>query len=107
MLGSKARALTYLSLAAVALAGAGDLALVTARGSQAPGWAHWWCSASGLHPSRHGQVTAGPTGTLLGFLKAVAPHWPHILPIFVALGTLVYLRRADARFHAPEGAGVG
>jgi hypothetical protein len=103
MLSPKSRTLAYLSLVVLALGAAGDLVLVTAQGSQAPGWAHWWCSASGLHTSApHGQATAGLVGTMLGFLEALAPHWPHILPIFVALGTLVYLRRANARFRGHE-----
>lgn len=94
----KRRGLVSLSLAFVAVGAAGDLVLLTARGARSPGLAHWWCSASALH--QHGGGTSpGLTGALLGPLGAVAPHWPHILPIVVALATLLYLRRADARYR--------
>jgi integral membrane sensor domain MASE1 len=101
VLGPKRRALISLTLALVAVGASADLALLTARGSGAPGWAHWWCSASALR-QHGGQSSGGLTATLLGYLRAVAPHWPHILPIVTALATLVYLRRANARYHAHE-----
>jgi hypothetical protein len=99
------RALLSLSLLLVALLAAGDWLLVTARGSQAPTWAHWWCSASGSSLSaRHGSGTStGLLARLLDSLVALLPHWPHILPIVAALATLVYLRRANARYHSSHG----
>ena len=85
----------------VALAAAVDLVLLTAWGSRAPVWSHLWCSPSALHASaRHGGSVGGFVATLVSSLRALVPHWPHILPIFLALATLVYLRRADARHHA-------
>lgn len=99
MAGLRRRALVSLALVFVALGAAGDLALLTARGSQAPGWAHWWCSPSALR-QHGGGASSGLTATLLGSLRAVGPHWLHILPIVVALAALVYLRRANARYRA-------
>jgi hypothetical protein len=97
----KRRALVCLTLALVALGEGGDLILLTARGSQAPGWAHWWCSPSALH-QRGGGGSSGLMATLLGTLRAVGPHWLHILPIVVALAALLYLRRANMRYRAGE-----
>ncbi len=101
MVGVRRRALLSLALAFIALGAAGDLALLTARGSQAPGWAHWWCSPAALR-QHGGGGSSGLVGTLLSSLKAVGPHWLHILPIVAALATLVYLRRANARYRAGE-----
>ncbi len=39
---------------------------------------------------------------LLDSLGTLAPHWPHILPIVAALATLVYLRRANARYNSSQ-----
>jgi hypothetical protein len=94
------RGLACLTLALLVLGAGGDLILLTARGSQAPGWAHWWCSPSTLH--QHGGASSGLVAKLLGSLGAMGPHWPHILPIVVALAALVYLRRANARYRAGE-----
>jgi hypothetical protein len=95
------RTLLALMLLLAALLAAGDLLLLTVRGSRAPAWAHLWCSASKLHPaSGHaGQGPGGPLTTLLDSLRAVVPHWPHILPLLVALATLIYLWRANARYQ--------
>jgi integral membrane sensor domain MASE1 len=101
VLGPKRRALITLTLALVVLGASADLVLLTARGAGAPGWAHWWCSASALR-QHGGQSSSGLTASLLGSLRAIAPHWPHILPIVAASATLVYLRRANARYHANE-----
>jgi hypothetical protein len=101
VLGLKRRTLASLSVTLAALVAAGDLLLLTARGARAPAWAHWWCSASGLHPaSRHGGQAHSLVATLLGCLGTVLPHWPHILPLVVAVTTLVYLWRANAHYHA-------
>jgi hypothetical protein len=35
-------------------------------------------------------------------MSLLLPHWPHILPIILALWTLVYLWRANARYRASE-----
>lgn len=104
MLGPRRRALLSLTLALIALGASVDLALLAARGSQAPSWAHWWCSASALR-QHGGQSSGGLTATLLGSLRAIVPHWPHILPIVAALATLVYLRRANTRYHANDARG--
>jgi hypothetical protein len=103
--GLKRRAPVSFAIALAALATASDLLLLTARGSHAPAWAHWWCSASGLHPfPQHGeQASGGLVSTPFDSMGALLPHWPHILPIVMALATLIYLWRANARYHACEG----
>ncbi len=90
------RALASLALAAIAIASAVDCALAVAGGSNAPAWSHWWCSPAALRSASRGVGQGGPFG-VLGLLRELAPHWPHILPVVIALATLVYLRRADAR----------
>lgn len=104
MLSPRRRALLSLTLALLALGASADLALLVARGAGAPSWAHWWCSASALR-QHGGQSSGGLTATLLSSLKGIAPHWPHILPIVAALATLVYLRRANARYHVNDARG--
>lgn len=94
----KRRALLVAALVFVAVGATCDLLLLTARGAQAPAWAHLWCSPSAL--SHHGGRSATGLAALLGYAKALTPHWPHILPIVIALATLVYLKRANARYHA-------
>lgn len=94
----KRRALLAASLAFIAFGASFDLLLLTARGSKAPAWAHLWCSPSTRSHSGGGSGTG--VGAVLGYAKALVPHWPHILPIVVALATLVYLRWANARYHA-------
>jgi hypothetical protein len=98
------KTLVSLAVAFVVLGAAFDLLLLLAWGARAPGWSHWLCSPA-FHTSAHhrGQpVGDGLAATLLSSAKALAPHWPHILPIAIALATLVYLRRANARYHAGE-----
>jgi hypothetical protein len=97
------KTLVSLAVALVALGAAFDLLLLLAWGSRAPAWSHWLCSPA-FHTSAHprGQPVGGLAATLLTFLKTLAPHWPHILPIAIALATLVYLHRANARYHAGE-----
>jgi len=94
----KRRALLMASLVFVVLGASFDLLLLTARGSKAPAWAHLWCSPSAS--SHHGGGSGTGVGAVLGYAKALIPHWPHILPIAVALATLLYLKRANARYHA-------
>jgi hypothetical protein len=98
-------ALFSLSLLLLALLAAGDWLLVTSRGSQAPRWAHWWCSASGSSLSaRHGsEPSPSLLARLFDSLAALLPHWPHILPIVAALATLLYLWRANARYDSSRG----
>jgi hypothetical protein len=93
--------LTRIALALVALAATLDWMLLVARGPSSPAWAHWWCSPSALHATPR-VAGGGLAATLLDSLRTIAPHWPHILPILLALVTLVYLRRADARYHAHD-----
>jgi hypothetical protein len=54
-------------------------------------WSHWWCSASAAHGGTVHHLSAG----------LLLAHWPHFLPILLALATLVYLHRANRRYHAP------
>ncbi len=84
----------------IAVGAIGDVLLLAARGSQAPAWAHLWCSPSVL--SHHGGGSGTGLAALLGYAKTLSPHWPHILPMLAALATLVYLKRANARHHAQE-----
>jgi hypothetical protein len=96
----KRRASLAAALVFVAVGATCDLLLLVARGSQAPAWAHLWCSPSAL--SHNGGRSGTGLTALLDYAKALTPHWPHILPILVALATLVYLKRANARYHARE-----
>jgi hypothetical protein len=96
------KALLSLLLVLVALLEASDWLLLNARGSHAPAWAHWWCSATGSSPLA-GHASHPPTSLfahLTGALSVLLPHWPHVVPIVVALATLVYLHRANARYHS-------
>ena len=95
------RALLAATLVFIAMGATFDLLLLAARGAKVPAWAHLWCSPAAL--SHHGGRPATGLVALLGYAKALAPHWPHILPIVLALATLVYLKRANTRYHAREG----
>ncbi len=99
----RGRTLVFLSLAVAVLGGVFDLVLLLAWGARAPAWSHWFCSpafhASARHPEHQ---VGGLAATLLASLKALVPHWPHIMPIAVALTTLVYLRRANVRYHTDK-----
>jgi hypothetical protein len=78
--------------------------VLLAHASQTPAWVHWLCSPAALHSSTL-HVGPGLSGLLtraLGTLEVLLAHWPHILPILLALWTLVYLWRANARYHAGE-----
>jgi hypothetical protein len=81
--------------AAVALASMATLAV----GQRAHGWVHWLCSPGVLGSAAH-SVHAG--GIPARALTAVEIHWPHFLPALLALATLVYLSRANARHRAHE-----
>jgi hypothetical protein len=70
------------------------LTLVEGRG--APGWAHWLCSPAALRSAVHAVRGSGVPTTLLTVLEV---HWPHVIPIVVGLGTLVYLWRANALYY--------
>ena len=100
------RTLLFPAVALAGLLAVGDLLILTARGARAPAWAHLWCSPSSLHSaSRHGEQAAGGfLAALPGFLRTILPHWPHILPVVIALATLVYLWRANARYQAHRSA---
>jgi hypothetical protein len=63
-----------------------------ALGKRAPGWSHWLCSPASLRSAVHSVGSGG--------LRALEVHWPHFLPILVGLATLVYLWRANARYHS-------
>jgi hypothetical protein len=90
--------------AVLAVVGIGEWSVLLAHASQAPTWVHWLCSPSALHPSvlRVGPGLGGLLARALNILRIVLPHWPHILPILVALWTLGYLWRANARYQAGE-----
>ncbi len=81
--------------AAVALGSIATLAI----GQGAHGWVHWLCSPGVLGSAAH-SVRASGIGAKA--LTALEIHWPHFLPALLALATLVYLSRANARYRAQE-----
>lgn len=100
------RTAAYCSLALAALVVGLEPLLVQSLGSSAPGWSHWLCSAHSAASGSHagGGALLGDGGGLGGALHTtlavLAVHWPHFLPIVLALGALVYLWRADAAWRA-------
>jgi hypothetical protein len=90
--------------AVLAIVGIGEWSVLLAHASQTPTWVHWLCSPSALRPSvlHVGPGLSGLLTRVLGTLEVLLPHWPHILPILVALWTLLYLWRANAQHHAGE-----
>jgi hypothetical protein len=98
------RTVTHCALALAALAVGLEPLLVRSLGNRAPGWSHWLCSA---HSAASGSHASGGWlgGILHTTLAALAVHWPHFLPIVLALGTMVYLWRADAAWRAVEAPG--
>lgn len=95
--------------AVLAVVGIGEWSVLLAHASQTPAWVHWLCSPSALHQSvlHVGPGLSGLLTRVLGTVEVLLPHWPHILPILLALWTLVYLRRANGRYQAGEvGAGA-
>jgi hypothetical protein len=94
------RTATHLLLAASATAVALEPLLTIAQGSHTPAWAHWLCSPA-LRSAVH---TVGGRGLGTTLLTALEVHWPHFLPILLGLATLVYLYRANMRYHAQDDA---
>jgi hypothetical protein len=94
------RQVVSLALALVAAAIVAEPLVTIAGGSGSPGWAHWLCSPAALHSAAHAVRGSGIGATLLTALKV---HWPHFLPILPGLATLVYLQRANARYHSEHG----
>jgi hypothetical protein len=90
--------------AVLAVLGIGEWSVVLAHTSQTSKWVHWLCSPSALHSSvlHVGPGLGGFFTRVLDTLEVLLPHWPHILPILLALWTLVYLWRANARYQAGE-----
>ena len=90
--------------AVLAVVGIGEWSVLLAHASQAPTWVHWLCSSSALHQSvlHAGPGLSGLSTRVLGTVEILLTHWPHILPILLALWTLVYLWRANARYRAGE-----
>ena len=103
MRGPTHKRLTHLT-AALAVVGIGEWSVLLAHASQTPTWVHWLCSPSALHSSvlHVGPGLGGLVTRVLGTLEVLLPHWPHILPILLALWTLVYLWRANARYRTGE-----
>lgn len=92
------RTVTHCTLALAALVVGLEPLLVRSLGSRAPGWSHWLCSA---HSAASGPHASGgwSGGALHTTLAVLAVHWPHFLPIVLALGTLLYLWRADSAWR--------
>lgn len=90
--------------AVLAVVGIGEWSVLLAHASQTPTWVHWLCSPSALHSSvlHVGPGLGGLFKRVLHTLEVLLPHWPHILPILLALWTLVYLWRANARHQTDE-----
>jgi hypothetical protein len=90
--------------AVLAVIGIGEWSVLLAHASQPPTWVHWLCSPLALHSSvLHVEPGLGGLfARVLNTLAVLLAHWPHILPILVALWTLVYLWRANARYRAGE-----
>jgi hypothetical protein len=87
-----------LSIFAAVVALVSIVTLVIGRG--APGWAHWLCSPAVLGAAAH---SVRPGGIAAEALTAIEVHWPHFVPALLALATLVYLWRADARYRSQAG----
>jgi hypothetical protein len=99
------RTALHRALALAALAVGLEPLLVRSLGSQAPGWSHWWCSAPTASAAAHAAGTSGASGAsgaLHTTLAVLAVHWPHFLPIVLALGTVAYLWRAETQHRAAE-----
>jgi len=94
------RTATHCALALAALALVLEPLLVRSLGSSAPGWSHWLCSAHSAAGGSHATGGGWLGDALHTTLAVLAVHWPHFLPIVLALGTLVYLWRADAAWRA-------
>jgi hypothetical protein len=77
----------------VALGSIATLAL----GQGTHGWVHWLCSPNVLGSAAH---SVRASGIAAKALTALEIHWPHFLPALLALATLVYLWRANARYQA-------
>lgn len=90
--------------AVLAFVGIGEWSVLLAHASQTPRWVHWLCSPSALHlAALHvGPGLGGLLTRALSTMETLLAHWPHILPILLALWTLVYLWRANARYRAGE-----
>lgn len=71
---------------------------VVLLGGETPSWSHWLCSPSTIH-SAHAVLSGGVGAALSGSLTLLAVHWPHLVPIPLAVATLVYLHRANARYN--------
>jgi hypothetical protein len=88
------------ALIVTALAVAVTRLLPVARSAGTPAWTHWWCSAAATLHAR----TTGPghaTG-VSATIAALLPHLPHLLPLALLPGTLLYLRRAAVRHRAAQ-----
>jgi hypothetical protein len=82
------------SVLAIALLALGIAPLLTILlGAHAPGWAAWVCSHT-LSGSIRDLAPSGRLGAAFRTSRnAVAVHWPHLIPIPLALATLAYLCR--------------
>jgi hypothetical protein len=84
-----------LSIFAAVVALVSIATLVIGQGTH--GWVHWLCSPGVLRAAVH-SVRSG--GIAAKALTAIEIHWPHFVPALLALATLVYLWRADARYRS-------
>lgn len=84
-----------LSVCATVVALLSMVTLVVGQGSH--GWVHWLCSPGLLRSAAH---SVRASGVAAKALTALEIHWPHFLPALIALATLVYLSRANARHRS-------
>lgn len=98
MPGRRARTLSMVALVAMLSLILESVAVVL-LGAEAPSWSHWLCSPSSIHSARHAILSGGLGKALSTSLALLVVHWPHLLPIPLGVGTLIYLHRANARYN--------
>jgi ABC-type phosphate transport system permease subunit len=96
----------YLAIAASLLGLILESGVVILAGARAPSWSHWLCSPASIHSAGHAVHGGGLGSALNSTLGVLAVHWPHLVPIPLGIATLVYLYRANARYHANQPAGT-
>jgi ABC-type phosphate transport system permease subunit len=102
----RTRAVIYFAIAASLIGLILESVAVILVGARAPSWSHWLCSPASIHSASHAELGGGLGSALNSALKVLAVHWPHLVPIPLGIATLVYLYRANARYHTNQPAGT-